>query len=149
MISIFFSHKNRGSGAKTTIRLSGVFIHVGRLTLVFDKTRKSSALAVITKRKSRIMGTATTNHIKQKTMNSPWVTVKPTHHPHVWTSRGVILGGGGVLDIMHARGRMNIDPRIPTNAGTEKHTGFSPTKRTLLIAASAERREVFGEVQEG
>ena len=48
---------------------------------------------------------------------------------------------------MHGRSRMTIDPRIPTNTGTE-HVGFSPTRQTSL-APSARRREVFGESHEG
>ena len=43
----------------------------------------------------------------------------------------------GVLDIMHGRSGMTIDPRIPYNAGTE-HVGFSRTRQTLL-APSAKR----------
>ena len=51
-------------------------------------------------------------------------------------------GRGGVLDLMHGRSHMTIDPRTPTYAGTE-HVGFgfSPTRQTLL-APSAKRREV-------
>ena len=62
-------------------------------------------------------------------------------------------GGGGVLDriyvlgFMHGHSRMTVDPRIPTNAGTE-HVGFSPNRQTLL-APSAKRREMSGESHEG
>ena len=53
-----------------------------------------------------------------------------------------------VLDIMHGRSRMTIDPCIPTyHAGTE-HVGFSPT-RQALFAPSEKRREVSGESHEG
>ena len=39
-------------------------------------------------------------------------------------------GGRGVLDIVHGRSCMTIDPRLPTNAGTG-HVGFSPTRQTF------------------
>ena len=57
--------------------------------------------------------------------------------------------GKGVLIVMHGRGCMTIDPRIPTNAGTE-HVGFSPTRQTLLACTEREaKREVLGESHEG
>ena len=62
----------------------------------------------------------------------------------------MLLGGrrsrdevGGLLDTIHGRSRMTMDPRIPTLPRKE-HVRFSPTRQTLL-APSAKRREVFGE----
>ena len=55
--------------------------------------------------------------------------------------------GRGVLDIMHGRSRMTIDPRIFTiNSGTEC-VEVSPTRHRLL-APSARRRKVFSESHE-
>ena len=53
--------------------------------------------------------------------------------------------GRSALIIIHGRSRMTIDPRI-YYAGTE-HVGFSPTRQKLL-APSAKRREVLGELHE-
>ena len=50
---------------------------------------------------------------------------------------GGVLDRRGVLDPMHGRSRMTIDPRVPTNAGTEL-VGNPPTRKTLL-APSAKR----------
>ena len=50
-------------------------------------------------------------------------------------------------EIVHARGRVTIDPRIPCYAGPD-HVGLSPTRPTLL-APRAKRREVSGEPHEG
>ena len=56
-------------------------------------------------------------------------------------------GGGGVLDAMHDRCRMTIDPRIPTMPG-QSHVVLSPTRQTLL-AQSAKRCALFGGWHEG
>ena len=56
--------------------------------------------------------------------------------------------GGGCTHVMHGRGRTNIDPRIPTNAGTER-VGFcaDQARHRLHRARSAVR--VLGEPHEG
>ena len=51
-------------------------------------------------------------------------------------------GAGGVFIIMHSRGRMTMDPRIPTRPGWST-LGLSSTWR-ILLAPSAKRREVLG-----
>ena len=62
-------------------------------------------------------------------------------------------GGGGVLDrrdvldLMHGRSRMTIEPRIPTMPGRGM-SGFHRPRQTLL-APSEWRREVEGESHEG
>ena len=53
-----------------------------------------------------------------------------------------------LLDLMHGRSRMTIDPRIPSVPGRSMYVGFSPT-RQILLAPSAKRREVSGESNEG
>ena len=50
-------------------------------------------------------------------------------------------GGGEVLMSCVPVVVQPVDPRIPTNAGTE-HVGFSPTRQTFL-ALIAKRREVL------
>ena len=74
---------------------------------------------------------------------------------HLWKwhedntrARGGVLDRRDVLDRMHGRSRMTVDPRIPTNTGAE-HVGFSPTRQTLLVAPSAKRRDVSVESHEG
>ena len=49
---------------------------------------------------------------------------------------GVVGGGGGVLDIIHGRSRMTIDPRIPTIPG-RRTLGFHPPGGHCLLALSA------------
>ena len=62
-------------------------------------------------------------------------------------------GGGGVLDrrdvldIMHGRSRMTIDPRIPGMPGRRARWVF--TEYVDLLAPIAKRREVLGESHEG
>ena len=48
--------------------------------------------------------------------------------------------GGGLLVVMHGRGRITIDLRIPAMLLTER-VGFSPTRRILTC--------YFGESHEG
>ena len=47
---------------------------------------------------------------------------------------------------MHGRGRMTIDPRIPTMPG-RRTSGFHQPQ--TLLSPNANRREVFGESHEG
>ena len=66
--------------------------------------------------------------------------------PRVPTESGLEEGGGdrgrpGVLDIMHCRSRMTIDPRIPTMSGRST-SGFYPPGRQTLLAPSEKRREM-------
>ena len=61
---------------------------------------------------------------------------------------GVVLDRRDVLDLMHSRSRMIIDPRIPTMNAEPEHVGFLPIRQTSL-ASSAKRREVSGESHEG
>ena len=56
---------------------------------------------------------------------------------------------GGVLDLMHARSRTIIDPRIPTMSGRST-PGFPSPRRHLLCCTKREAKcEVFGELHEG
>ena len=51
-------------------------------------------------------------------------------------------GGGGVLDrrdvldLMHSRSPMTIDPLTPTMPGRREHVGFSPTRQALLAPSA-------------
>ena len=56
--------------------------------------------------------------------------------------------GRGVLDTIHGRSRMIIDPRIPTMPGRST-PGFHRPGRHCLLALSAKRREVFSESHKG
>ena len=64
-------------------------------------------------------------------------------------NRFLEVGGGGMgcAHVMHGRGRMTMEPCIPTMPGRST-SGFSPTKQTLP-APTAKRREVLGESHEG
>ena len=62
------------------------------------------------------------------------------------TGGGGVLDRRDVLDPMHGRSRMTIDPITSLQCRTE-HVGFSPARQTLL-APSAKRREVSGESHE-
>ena len=48
-------------------------------------------------------------------------------------------GGGGVLDIMHGRNRMTVDPRIPTMSGRSSSGLHRPGRCCLPQARSAVR----------
>ena len=67
-------------------------------------------------------------------------------------NEGVCFGGGkwggvldrrDILDLMHGRGRIAVNSRIPTMPGRSMSTGQT------LVAPSAKRREVSGESHEG
>ena len=51
----------------------------------------------------------------------------------------VRMGSGGVLDIMHGRSRMTIDPRIPTMPGRSTSGFHRPGRHCLHQARSAVR----------
>ena len=63
----------------------------------------------------------------------------------------VALGGGGVADIMHGRGRMTVDPRFPIcNAGMDCTSGFhGPGRHLLAPIAKRNVRCWAGEWREG
>ena len=62
-------------------------------------------------------------------------------YPGVQGRGGGVVDRRDVLDIMHGRSRMTIDPRIHTMPERSMLSGFSPTMQTLL-APSGKRREV-------
>ena len=57
-----------------------------------------------------------------------------------------VYTGGGCTQLVHGRSRMTIDPRIPTAPGRET-SGFHQPQ--TLLAPSARRRAVFGELHKG
>ena len=66
-----------------------------------------------------------------------------------YMSGGMVLDTGDVLDLMHGRSRMTLDPRIPTTPGRSMSGfhGHGPGRHCLL-ASGAKCREVSGESHE-
>ena len=54
-----------------------------------------------------------------------------------------------VLDLLHGRSRITIDPRIPTMSAHGACRVLTDQADIALLAPSAKRREVSGESHEG
>ena len=66
----------------------------------------------------------------QTVIGTAMLPLNPSNHIGRLLDGGGVLDGRHVLDLMHDRSRMTIDPRIPAMPG-RKHVGFSSTRQTF------------------
>ena len=77
--------------------------------------------------------------------------IQGTYHEYRRSRQGggvSSIDRGDILDLMHGRSRMAVDPRIPTMPGWIM-SDFLRSGRQTLFALSAKGREVSGESHAG